>query len=719
MAARPRAPAPAPAGGTKQSRVVLATLLVIGVVGVGAVLVAGRLLSTPSQSAEEIALPSPAAGETGGRRREALLRLPQTPQATATREATHQQTPLSPEAQSGLVEKTRPATEPTPTAMTIPETPSPAVQAPESVLPSNPFAEAAIESWPGSANGPHTAIVWPLAVHAANPNANGLPSTGVDGSRREAWLGQGGMMLVRPCEQYSSGCFGLEASLRATRLWRKTALAQTRGGDHLFPWLENSDKFGAWVAPVNPEYKAVHVAALQASGIAGLYAAMSASRPENLAGTEFDITPMVGEIGSAVIHPEGRLLVQGRDGKLSKGLITLRCSLNDAKAGGLSPSNTNEVAESVVVTSQHMCNGPAHFLMECFIRLFLAASAANRLGAKIHVADGSPMTKAFLAAAGVPESRVVTGWVRSRRVIVPEGTDCGNPPTSSLQLMRRWAQAVAGKCPEDQQAEKSGERGRWVPFARQLDLLLASTDAATSTVGAPSPQDATRFCPYSGLDLGGAVAALGVEGGLAAYTEAVAAGGADKSAVAKLASCVVAHGGGAVVPDVSVDSGVATGVATVRRVRVLIVRRKSSRSIGNEQSLLEALRAAAEAVSTVSVFEPKSPADDMAAFANADVIVAPHGAGLANIVACPPWAHVVELLARPTNIMYGTISVRLAMKWHAFLPSAKGGGDAPHAGAAMQADVAAVLSRVKLAAAEIAALAREADGLGCDLVSRR
>ncbi|KAA0159336.1 hypothetical protein FNF31_04923 [Cafeteria roenbergensis] len=107
-----------------------------------------------------------------------------------------------------------------------------------------------------------------------------------------------------------------------------------------------------------------------------------------------------------------------------------------------------------------------------------------------------------------------------------------------------------------------------------------------------------------------------------------------------------------------------------------------------------------EDVGQVTAFSPAGLQRDLEAFAAADVVLAPHGAGLANIVGCPPWAHVVELLARPVNIMYGSMCARLGLKWHALTPAV-----ASHSGV-IKAEVGLVVDRVREASKAIRDLAK-------------
>jgi capsular polysaccharide biosynthesis protein len=84
---------------------------------------------------------------------------------------------------------------------------------------------------------------------------------------------------------------------------------------------------------------------------------------------------------------------------------------------------------------------------------------------------------------------------------------------------------------------------------------------------------------------------------------------------------------------------VATPPAGVGR-RLFVSRRGGGRVITNEASLLERLM---EAGFSMIRAEDLSFREQVAAFAGAEMIVAPHGAGLTNIVFCRPGAAIIEI----------------------------------------------------------------------------
>jgi hypothetical protein len=99
-----------------------------------------------------------------------------------------------------------------------------------------------------------------------------------------------------------------------------------------------------------------------------------------------------------------------------------------------------------------------------------------------------------------------------------------------------------------------------------------------------------------------------------------------------------------------------------------------SRRIVNESRLLDVL--ARHGFVTVRL-ETMPFADQVRTFQSARCIVAPHGAGLANLVFCRPGASVIELLpAAPgkTNVCYWLLSQQAALTYHYVLASAASPG---------------------------------------------
>lgn len=111
--------------------------------------------------------------------------------------------------------------------------------------------------------------------------------------------------------------------------------------------------------------------------------------------------------------------------------------------------------------------------------------------------------------------------------------------------------------------------------------------------------------------------------------------------------------------------------ARVAGSRIYIDRRQSSvRVLENEDALVAAL----EAYEFVPVrLEALSVAEQIACFAEAEVIVAPHGAGLSNLVFCRPGTRVVEIM--PDRLLrwgYRDIAAQRGMQYDCVISRSRG-----------------------------------------------
>lgn len=480
---------------------------------------------------------------------------------------------------------------------------------------------------------------------------------------------------ARGCQHYSVWCARLESVLAAEARWR----SQLGGQQRLRPWLqENGSILKAWLALGSREYAGSMAGAIATGGSDGLHEALLSTLHERQAqASPWLGLPMVAELHDAAVSEDGVVSAPvsgGRWGKHAEVVVFPSCGTAGLIAKPVDRAWCSSYSAPVVVIAQPMCFGPAHFLAECFPRLLVAVSAALHEGALVHVTEANAMVRSALDAVGLSSDRLVTGCVRAPKVLVPDGTFCGNPPASSLIPMRRWAWSLTGAC-------KDLARRAIVEAAGRLLPVQASTDLPRGPSGGSWEVDAAGACPAGLMSLGTAAAALGPVG-------AVSAWGGGQAAAQLAATCVLAH-----------PQAVGVVAPAPGPVRVLYVRRLGTRQIVNEDELLEAL-SQLEGVGQVTTFSPAGLKRDVAAFAAADVVLAPHGAGLANIVGCPPWAHVVELLAQPVNIMYGSMCARLGLKWHALTPAV-----ASHSGV-IQAEVGLVVERVREAASAIQDLAQ-------------
>lgn len=118
------------------------------------------------------------------------------------------------------------------------------------------------------------------------------------------------------------------------------------------------------------------------------------------------------------------------------------------------------------------------------------------------------------------------------------------------------------------------------------------------------------------------------------------------------------------------------------------------RKISNEPALWARLRAAGFARVAL---EELSWAEQIAAFRAARVIVAPHGAGLANLVFCAPGTRVVELFNRDyVHWTYGQLASLLALDYRPLVSAGPGPVKQTLAGNRLDiaADVSAVMTAI-------------------------
>ncbi len=480
---------------------------------------------------------------------------------------------------------------------------------------------------------------------------------------------------ARGCQHFSVWCAQLDAVLASEARWRGLPDSQPR----LLPWLQESGAIlGSWLSSHGSrEYADSMAGAIASGGSSGLHAVLLSTLHERQARVSpWSERPMVAVVRDAAVSEDGVVSAPvsgGRWGNSAETVVLPSCGSSGLMFKPVRPMWCTSHNAPVVVIAQPMCYGPAHFLAECLPRLLMALSAARREGALVHVTQANPMVSAAMDAVGLRPDRLVSGCVRAPRMLVPDGTFCGNPPASALLPMRRWAWSLSGACKDPARQDLLQAASRLLP---EQDGVSASAapDASWSA-------DAEGACPAGLLSLGAAAAALGPAG-------AVSAWGSGRDAVQQAATCVLAH-----------PQAVGLVAPAPGPIRVLFVRRSGSRRVENEGELLEAL-SHLEDVGQVTAFSPAGLQRDLEAFAAADVVLAPHGAGLANIVGCPPWAHVVELLARPVNIMYGSMCARLGLKWHALTPAV-----ASHSGV-IKAEVGLVVDRVREASKAIRDLAK-------------
>jgi Glycosyltransferase 61 len=103
--------------------------------------------------------------------------------------------------------------------------------------------------------------------------------------------------------------------------------------------------------------------------------------------------------------------------------------------------------------------------------------------------------------------------------------------------------------------------------------------------------------------------------------------------------------------------------------KIVVIRRRHGRSVRNHDAMMAALQSTFPN-ETWYVFDdasvPPIGIDQWAVFANAKIVIAPHGGGLCNILASRPGTHIVEFYGQGTdcNLCYMHLAVALNMHHH-------------------------------------------------------
>lgn len=105
------------------------------------------------------------------------------------------------------------------------------------------------------------------------------------------------------------------------------------------------------------------------------------------------------------------------------------------------------------------------------------------------------------------------------------------------------------------------------------------------------------------------------------------------------------------------------GIGHRRELRLYVAR--SQRGLANEAEIWAALQARG-----FQRVEPRTWEENVGLFASAEIVVGPHGAGLSNVIFCPPGAQVVEVVPgdRPFPYFYSAAAAAGA-EYHALLTS--------------------------------------------------
>ncbi len=99
--------------------------------------------------------------------------------------------------------------------------------------------------------------------------------------------------------------------------------------------------------------------------------------------------------------------------------------------------------------------------------------------------------------------------------------------------------------------------------------------------------------------------------------------------------------------------------------RILVVKRKGSRAISNHEALVSGLSGAFSACRTIVHTGDESVLNQLQLFRSSTAIVAPHGAGLANMVACRKSTLILELMVagKDVNICYMAMAFKLLLQY--------------------------------------------------------
>ena len=110
--------------------------------------------------------------------------------------------------------------------------------------------------------------------------------------------------------------------------------------------------------------------------------------------------------------------------------------------------------------------------------------------------------------------------------------------------------------------------------------------------------------------------------------------------------------------------------------RIYLSRRKVGvRGLLNEEALLQGL---AEKGFEMLFLEEMAFLDQVAAFAQAEMVIGMHGAGLANLVFCPPGTRVLEILSRARlRPHYWLISDVVGLRYHCLIGEVAGSEEDP------------------------------------------
>jgi Glycosyltransferase 61 len=117
---------------------------------------------------------------------------------------------------------------------------------------------------------------------------------------------------------------------------------------------------------------------------------------------------------------------------------------------------------------------------------------------------------------------------------------------------------------------------------------------------------------------------------------------------------------------------------------IVVIRRRGGRSIRNHDFMMTALLATSPKerwyIFDEGNLDGKFPPAGMSqwrVFSRAKIVIAPHGAGLANILACAPGTHILEFLGEGSdcNLCYLSLAMSLNMNYHPLFMNAIANGN--------------------------------------------
>jgi len=112
-----------------------------------------------------------------------------------------------------------------------------------------------------------------------------------------------------------------------------------------------------------------------------------------------------------------------------------------------------------------------------------------------------------------------------------------------------------------------------------------------------------------------------------------------------------------------------------KTVKIVIIRRRGVRRIANHEELVRNLSSSLHSHQKSSFPKPSIVEFDeislppmgmsqFAVFADADIVIAPHGAGISNMLACSPATALLEFLPDEANLCFWNFAISLGFNYH-------------------------------------------------------